>query len=401
MKDSKGKPTAAASADDWGSRSHVHTLMLMGVTAVGIYLCYRLANPFLPALAWALALAVLFNPVHRSLEAKLKRPNLAAAVSVVMIGLIVIVPATFVGQRLLQEAAKGTEFIKAKVESGEWRRSLEGHPRLEPLAGWMERQNFPESVKAVAIWMTTTGSSFVKGSLIEVLGLILTFYLLFFFLRDRHGAFLLLRSVSPLSDSEMDRLCNRVGDIIHATIYGTLAVSAVQGFLGGLMFWWLGLPAPLLWGVVMALLAVVPVFGAFIVWIPAAFFLAMDGSWDKALILAIWGGAVVGTIDNLLLPVLVGKRMKLHTVLAFISVIGGLILFGAAGLILGPMVLTITMELLEIWRSRNASEAARSGERVEIPTLEIQADRMAPGPLTMELHSPDLSGAATRNAVSG
>ena len=265
MKDSKGKPTAAASADDWGSRSHVHTLMLMGVTAVGIYLCYRVANPFLPALAWALALVVLFNPVHRSLEAKLKRPNLAAAVSVVMIGLIVIVPAAFVGQRLVQEATKGTEFIKAKVESGEWRRSLEGHPRLEPLAGWMERQNFPESVKAVAVWMTTTGSSFVKGSLIEVLGLILTFYLLFFFLRDRHGAFLLLRSVSPLSDSEMDRLCNRVGDIIHATIYGTLAVSAAQGFLGGLMFWWLGLPAPLLWGVVMALLAVVPVFGAFVI----------------------------------------------------------------------------------------------------------------------------------------
>jgi predicted PurR-regulated permease PerM len=118
------------------------------------------------------------------------------------------------------------------------------------------------------------------------------------------------------------------------------------------MFWWLGLPAPLLWGLVMAILAVVPVLGAFIVWVPAALFLVVEGSWGKALILTIWGVVVVGGIDNLLLPYLVGNRLKLHTILAFISVVGGLILFGASGLILGPVVLTITQVLLEIWRDR-------------------------------------------------
>ena len=128
------------------------------------------------------------------------------------------------------------------------------------------------------------------------------------------------------------------------------------------MFWWLGLPAPLLWGVVMALLAVVPVLGAFVVWIPAALFLAMEGSWGKALILTVWGAVVVGTIDNLLRPFLVGKRLKLHTILAFISVVGGLILFGPAGLILGPVALTVTTVLLEIWRSRTAAEAVARAE---------------------------------------
>ena len=157
--------------------------------------------------------------------------------------------------------------------------------------------------------------------------------------------------------AETDRLCGRVGDTIYATIYGTLAVSAVQGLLGGLMFWWLGLPAPLFWGVVMALLAVVPVLGAFVVWIPAALFLAMEGSWGKAIILAVWGGVVVGSIDNLLRPVLVGKRLQLHTVFVFISVVGGLLVFGASGLILGPVVLTITTVLLENWRGRTAGEA--------------------------------------------
>ena len=154
----------------------------------------------------------------------------------------------------------------------------------------------------------------------------------------------------------MDRLFSRIGDTIYATIYGTLAVSSAQGVLGGLMFWWLGLSAPLLWGVVMALLAVVPVLGAFIVWIPAALFLVLEGNWGKALILALWGMFVVGTVDNLLRPILVGNRLKLHTVLAFMSVVGGLILFGPAGLILGPLALTVTAVLLEIWRGRIATE---------------------------------------------
>ena len=150
----------------------------------------------------------------------------------------------------------------------------------------------------------------------------------------------------------MDRLFSRVGDIVHATIYGTLAVAAVQGTLGGLMFWWLGLPAPALWGLVMGALAVVPVLGAFVVWIPATLFLALDGSWGKALILASWGGVLVGGIDNVIYPILVGNRLKLHTIPAFMAIVGGLIVFGPSGLILGPVTLTVTVLLLEIWRSR-------------------------------------------------
>jgi predicted PurR-regulated permease PerM len=150
----------------------------------------------------------------------------------------------------------------------------------------------------------------------------------------------------------MDRVFRRVCDTVHATLYGTLAVAAVQGTLGGLMFWWLGLPASVLWGLVMGVLAIVPVLGAFIVWIPAALLLALEGSWGKALILVVWGGVVVGGIDNLMYPILVGNRLKLHTIPAFMAIVGGLIVFGPSGLILGPVTLTVTMLLLEIWRSR-------------------------------------------------
>jgi predicted PurR-regulated permease PerM len=105
-------------------------------------------------------------------------------------------------------------------------------------------------------------------------------------------------------------------------------------------------------------LSVVPFLGAFVVWIPAAIFLALAGSWGKGLILAVWGLLVVGGVDNVLRPTLVGKRLKLHTVLTFMSVVGGVLLFGPAGLVLGPIVLTVTLVLLEIWRRRAASEAA-------------------------------------------
>lgn len=345
--------TKATNANDWGARSHVQTLVLMVATALGIYVCYGLAEPFLAALAWALALAVLFTPLQRRLESKQIRSSLAALVLVLVIGLIVVVPVTFVVQQLVQQAAKGAELIEEKVKSGEWRRGLEAQPRLAPLADWVERRfDLPGTVKTLATWLSSTAGSIVKGSVFQLIGFCLTFYLLFFFLRDRRKALQSLRSLSPLSDAEMDRLINRVGNTIYATVYGTLAVSGVQGLLGGLMFWWLGLSAPLLWGVVMALLAVMPVLGAFLVWIPAALVLASEGSWGKALILTLWGMFVVGTADNLLRPLLVGNRLKLHAVLAFMSVVGGLILFGPAGLILGPVALTVTTELLETWSIR-------------------------------------------------
>ena len=350
--------TTVPAAEAWASQNHVRTVLLTAVTLGGAYLCRLVAFPFLSALTWALAFAVVVAPFHRQLEARLSHRNLAGLITVLIVALTVVVPASFVGERLVREATKGAELVRTKIESGEWRQALAPHPRLAPLADWMERQNLPATVKTLAGWMTTSGASFIKGSVAEGLGLLLTFYLLFFFLRDRNAGLEMLRTLAPLSDSEMDLLLSRVGDTICATVYGTLVVSAVQGFLGGLMFWWLGLPAPLLWGVVMALLAVVPVLGAFIVWVPAALFLGILGSWGMALSLVVWGGGVVGSIDNLLRPVLVGNRLKLHTVLAFISVVGGVLAFGASGLILGPVVLAVTSVLLEIWRGHAAAEVA-------------------------------------------
>jgi len=151
-----------------------------------------------------------------------------------------------------------------------------------------------------------------------------------------------------------------IENTIHAIVFGTLLLALLQGALGGLMFWALGLPAPLLWGAVMGLLAVLPMFGAALVWIPAAVYLLMEGSWEKALILTAWGSLVVGLIDNLLYPLFVRNRLRLHTVPVFISVLGGLAAFGAAGIVIGPVALALAVGLVDVWRRR-----MQHGEAVE------------------------------------
>jgi predicted PurR-regulated permease PerM len=260
-----------STANKWAPRSLIQALVLLLATFGGIYICYLLAMPFLSALTWALVLAVLCASAHRVVEVKLRRPNLSATISVLLVALIVVVPSTFVVERLISEAAKGAIVIQAQVERGVWRSAIDAHPWLVPIDKWIEQQiDLPAIFGNVASWLTNTGASFVRGSVVQLLGVVFTFYLLFYFLRDRRLALEMVRNLSPLSQSEMDRLFTQIVDTVHATIYGTVAVAGVQGTLGGLMFWWLGLPTPLLWGLVMALLAVVPVLGAFIVWIPAA-----------------------------------------------------------------------------------------------------------------------------------
>jgi predicted PurR-regulated permease PerM len=345
-------------SSEW-TQSRAQGLVLMAAIVAGVFACYRLMLPFVPAFAWALTFAVLFAPVHRWNEARLKRPDFAAGLSVIMVGAIVVVPGILVAGRLIEEAARAMMAITAAIDSGQWQQAIETHPRIAPVVGWIERQvDLPALLGSAVAWLTNTSASLVRGSIAQAVVFMLTFYFLFYFLRDRRAAFASVLHLSPLSEPEMGQIAARVSDAIHATFYGTLVCAAVQGTLGGVMFWWLGLPAPLLWGVIMGLLAIVPVFGAFVVWIPAAAFLALDGHWMKTLILAVWGSVVVGGIDNVLYPMLVGNRLRLHTVPAFVSVVGGLAVFGASGVILGPLAVTITLSLLEIWRARTSPRSA-------------------------------------------
>jgi predicted PurR-regulated permease PerM len=336
---------------DIRTQQRLHLIGLVAITVVSLCLSSLLAAPFLSALISATALAVVIMPLHRWVEMRIKRASIASGVTVTFAAALLIVPTLFVGEQILIEASSAARLISANIRSGAWRAVIADHQRLAPAAGWIEQQvNLPRTAENTISWLTDIATSLVQGSGAQLVGTLITFYFLFYFLRDRRVALAAVAALSPLNEAEMSVLTARVADTIRATVYGTFVVAMIQGMLGGLIFWWLGLPTPLLWGVVMGLLAIIPVLGAFIIWIPAAVFLWLTGHQGSALILILWGTIVVGGIDNLIYPMLVGNRLKMHTVPTFISLVGGLIVFGTPGLILGPIVLTVTMFLVEYWR---------------------------------------------------
>ncbi len=352
-----------ANGDGWLTRERVLALFLIVITAAVLYLCYRLALPFVPALTWALALAVVAYPLHEWLRRRLKQRTHVAALTVLAVTVIIVVPAALVVRQIVHEAVLSVDEVKSGVASGRWVKALERNPKLASALEWIKREvNVGEQVERLAEEIFEKAKAFVAGSFYVIMGWLVTLFLLFYFFRDREKILAALRDFVPLSPRETDELLRRVRETIYAIVYGTLAVALLQGVLGGLMFWFLELPAPLLWGAVMAVLAILPVMGAAIVWVPAAIFLGLEGSWDKALILAAWGGIVIGLIDNLLYPILVKEKLRLHTVLVFIALLGGLIVFGVAGVVLGPVVLAIAVVLLETWRRRMAhGQAAEKG----------------------------------------
>jgi predicted PurR-regulated permease PerM len=193
---------------------------------------------------------------------------------------------------------------------------------------------------------------------------VLTLFIVFFLLRDSTFFLQGLKVLLPFSKDETERLLVRIHDTIHAALFGTLAVSAIQGMLGALLLFWLQLPAAIVWGVIMALLAVMPYLGAFVIWIPLAIFLALQGSWDKALVTTAWGTIVIGLSDNLLYPYLVGRRLHYHSLVVFFFLLGGVLVFGPAGIVLGPISLAIAAEVLS--RARAAQGAVNGKSEAPI-----------------------------------
>lgn len=292
----------------------------------------------------------------------MKGPNAAAALCVAGVTVVPVVPALFVAAELVGEAAAAVRLAEEEARGGRWRAAVERHPRFRPAVEWVEQNvNLDAQAARLAGALADDAAAAVGGSAAAALQALLALYVLFYFPRDRDELLGRVRSWLPLSAAEADEVFGRARQTVEATIYGRLLTAAIQGALGGLMLWWLGLPAPLLWGVVMALLAVVPYLGAFVVWGPAAAYLALSGDWGDALRLTGWGAVVIGSLDNLLDPLLVGGRLRMHTLAACLAILAGVALLGAPGIILGPVVVAVTAALLEVWRRR----AFRAGDGAE------------------------------------
>lgn len=335
------------------SRARIRAGALALLTGVGIYLCYRLAQPCFPSLVWAGALALIFTPLQRWMEARVKGPNLSAACAMAIIGLLVVVPATWFTQKIAEQAITVPQNIQKQIATGKWHTHGEEDSRINRFLTLIQQQvSSPENASAAMSWVKGSISKLARQSAIAAVQVSLTLYFLFHFLRDRVRVLKNIRSFLPLSESDIDTLFSRVSDTIHATLYGMLALSALQGLLGGLMFWWLGVPSPWFWALVAAVFAFVPVVDTFVLWLPAAVYLGLEGRWGEALGVAALGSLLVRGIENFLYPVLVRNRLKVPSIAIFVALVGGLLLFGWSGLVLGPVLVTVTSALIEICAKR-------------------------------------------------
>lgn len=353
------------------TRPRVAFLLLLSLAITVLF--YWLIGDFVVALLVAAVLATLLHPLYsRILRAVGDRKAVASGLTVLLSLLLVVVPlalflAVLAGEAIaISEGA--TEWIEQQTgESGTLQAQLEQDPDLRKLVPYQDQimEKASELTSDVGSFVASELADSAKGTAEFFLMLFVMLYAMFFFLIDGRTILDGVLRFTPLSADDKGRLLGTFASVGRATIKGTLVIGIVQGGLAGLAFWVAGIGGAVFWGVVMGVLSVLPGIGAALVWIPAVIFLALDGRIGAAVGLGLWCAIVVGTADNFLRPVLIGRDTEMPDLLVLLTTLGGLALFGVAGLVIGPLIGALYVAVWKLWGS--AIDEAR-GESVGVAT---------------------------------
>jgi predicted PurR-regulated permease PerM len=330
------------------------------------YLTYKILYPFLNSIAWAIVFAIVFYPVYVSLLKYLRFKAFASTVTLLLIILIIIGPFTYLSFTLVDEIRSFVEDInKGSLDS------LKGFLNNSKLALLIERirtyagmESFnigdiiTENIKRFS--KEITGS--IKGGITNIAGVVLNFifmlFAVFFFLKDGPTFLSRVRDYLPFPEDDKNRLISKVKDMIISTVYGGVVVALIQGTIGGLTFYFLGIKSPVLWGASISVMSFLPFLGTFSIWGPMTGYLFIQGQFIKGLILLLVGAFGISMVDNILKPIIISGRTKMPTLAVFFSVLGGIKLFGFIGFIMGPLVLALFVSVFEIFRHIEGGEHA-------------------------------------------
>ncbi len=320
-------------------------------------------TPFFGAVFWGAVLAILFWPFHRRVLAKLdKRPVSAALTTLAICLVLVIFPIILIAISLAQE---GTAMYQ-KMSSGELDVGAYLQKIFAALPAWMHDimgrfgMDSISTLQARLSGGAVQGSKFIATNVLDigmnafdfVVSFFVMLYLLFFLLKDGRALAGRIQRAIPLSPEHKQNLFDKFTTVIRATVKGNFLVAAAQGAMGGVAFWMLGVQGALLWAVVMAFLSLLPAVGAALVWAPVALYFFVTGAIWKGAILTAFGVLVIGMIDNVLRPILVGKDIKMPDYLVLISTIGGMAIFGLNGFVIGPVVAALFIAMWDIFSSQ-------------------------------------------------
>jgi predicted PurR-regulated permease PerM len=348
--------------------------LMLGLLAVVTAGFVWILLPFYGAILWASIIALLFAPLYRGLLPRCRQHATPAALLTLLAALVVVVlPLALITGALAREATG----LYQRLQSGQFApmHYLRGVFDALPLSATalLDRAgliNF-DTLQQRLVTLMSEGSQFIASQALGfgqntfelVVSLGIALYLAFFLIRDGQTLVQGLRRAIPLAPVHAQELLDKFSTVIRATVKGNLLVAMIQGALGGLAFWFLDVRAALLWAVLMAFLSLLPAVGAALVWAPVALWFLLTGAVWQGLMLVAWGMLVIGLIDNLLRPVLVGKDTQLPDYLVMISTLGGMAVFGLNGFVLGPVIAAM---FVAVWHMHGAARAAaRQGQDIE------------------------------------
>lgn len=333
------------------------------ILLVGVTLAFGwLLLPYYGALFWAVVLAVVFGPVQQRLALRMGgRGNMSALLTLVICLLVAVLPVIVITGMLVQEGGS----IYQRLESGELDIGMYVAQLKDMLPPFLQRlldsvgmgnfDDLRERIASAALeasqFLATKAFDIGQGTFQFVVGFFVMLYLLFFFLRDGPELTRKLRMAIPLGTMEKRRLQIKFTRVVRATVKGNIVVAIIQGAVGGLIFLLLGIPSPLLWGVLMAFMSLLPAVGSSIVWAPIAAYLLLSGSFWRGLVLVFCGIFVIGLVDNVLRPLLIGKDTKMPDYLVLISTLGGLTVFGLNGFVIGPLIAALFIATWDLYAS--------------------------------------------------
>jgi predicted PurR-regulated permease PerM len=335
-------------------------LIAIAVLAVVIFI------PFLTPLLVALALSIIFGPVYRFLL-KLVAPSkekstFAALLTLVLVVIIVLVPASLIVTKMYAEIQNMYFYLTEEGSRSSLIDTLNSVStfasnalfNIYPAASF-DSFNVTEYIEQGLEWGFGHVDTLFTGLGKVFLGIFITFFALFYFLRDGREFKKQVISLSPLMDKDDELIFNKLESAVYSVVAGSLIVGVIQGILTGIGFALFGVPQPTIWGAIAAIAALIPGVGTSLVIIPGVLYLFFTGSTTMAIGLLVWGLLAVGLIDNLLGPILVNRGMKIHPFIILLSVLGGIAVFGIIGFILGPLIIAFLFALLEIYKSAKTS----------------------------------------------
>jgi predicted PurR-regulated permease PerM len=332
-------------------------MLLVILTLLG-YLSYQIISPFLTPIAWAIVFSVVFYPVYAFICRHIKVKAIASSITVLLVFVVIIAPITYISFLLIDELQQfgtymnsgGLEFVRTQTEQ------LKASPFFSKLISFISENDVPtadlimDNAKKIGKVIAEKLSLRITNVLAAAINFLFMIFTIFFLFKDGPRFLRRVKDYMPFSEEQKARLAVQMKEMIASTVYGGVAVSIIQGFLGGIAFYVIGIESPVLWGIAISVMSFVPLVGTLSIWGPASIYLLVQGNYLQGIGLVLFGTFVIAMVDNILKPLIIGSRTKMPTIIIFFSVLGGIKAFGIIGLIMGPLIMAVFVSVFEIFR---------------------------------------------------